>query len=387
MSTPARRTSSSSSGAASRRASTSRPSPVNVGLKATNGSPTGSPRLRAHNSPTPFNTERRRASTSKPAFESFYTLKEQIGSGAFSKVYKCEDRTSGQVFAVKVIDRLKHSNMRQQMENEIMILKRLDHANIMKLERVFEMPTTIHIVAEWCRGGELLTLLEDRKVFTEDEVRPLIKQILHAIHYMHEQEVVHRDLKPENILLTSTDKDAQIKLSDFGLSAFRPTDDMAAAMKDMCGTPHYMAPELLQNKAYDKTVDVWSVGVILYVLLSGTQPFTGSSSSELFEKVLVGSFTMNGPKWQNISAEAKDLIRRMLRVVPSERYSVNECLNHPFLTGEETSLDSMQTILEMMRSVNAERKLRLGMITVLGMVKFKNAGKRWRERQGTASSP
>ncbi len=163
--------------------------------------------------------------------------------------------------------------------------------------------------------------------YTERDASRLIKQILEAVDYMHDQGIVHRDLKPENLLYESQDEDSNIKISDFGLSKIIFSKMMMTA----CGTPGYVAPEVLAQKPYGKEVDVWSIGVISYILLCGYQPFYDENDSNLFALILKGKYEFDSPYWDDISDSAKDFIRHVMCLSVENRYTCKDALRHPWL--------------------------------------------------------
>lgn len=189
--------------------------------------------------------------------------------------------------------------------NEINILKELDHPNIVRMYEFFEDEKRYYLVTEICKGGELFDEVIARGKFSEKDAAVLIKQVLSCINYCHSNNIVHRDLKPENILLESSKEFDEIKIIDFGTSLVY---DPAKALEEKLGTPYYIAPEVL-NKSYSNKCDIWSIGVIVYILLSGVPPFNGSSDQEIMRKVRAGKFSFDEKCWQKISERAKDFIR------------------------------------------------------------------------------
>ncbi len=191
-----------------------------------------------------------------------------------------------------------------------------------------------------------------------------MKQLLSAVVYCHAKNVVHRDLKPENLLLDSQDKNALLKVIDFGTSqVFDPGKKMSAKI----GTPMYIAPEVL-SKSYTEKCDVWSCGVILYVLLSGTQPFAGASEFEIFQKIRKGVYSMSGQRWEAVSKAAKDLVKNMMLYDPKQRYTALEALSHPWIQSsckEHLSPDSTRSLLNDLRTFNASQKLQQAALTYI----------------------
>ena len=173
-------------------------------------------------------------------------------------------------------------------------------------------------------GGELFDRIVEKGSYTEKDAADLIKQVLDAVAYMHREGVVHRDLKPENLLYQNQEEDSKIMISDFGLSKMEDSGIMATA----CGTPGYVAPEVLAQKPYGKSVDVWSIGVISYILLCGYPPFYDENDANLFAQILKGEFEFDSPYWDDISAEAKEFIRCLMCVDVDKRLSCEDALKH-----------------------------------------------------------
>ncbi|CAG2177271.1 unnamed protein product, partial [Oppiella nova] len=179
-------------------------------------------------------------------------------------------------------------------------------------------------------GGELFDRIVEKGSYTEKDASHLIRQILGAVDYMHSCGVVHRDLKPENLLYYSAEEDSKIMISDFGLSKMEDSGVMATA----CGTPGYVAPEVLAQKPYGKSVDVWSIGVIAYILLCGYPPFYDENDANLFAQILKGDFEFDSPYWDEISDSAKDFIRHLICVDVTKRYTCKQALAHPWISGD-----------------------------------------------------
>lgn len=198
----------------------------------------------------------------------------------------------------------------------------MHHPNIMTLREFFVESEYYYLVTEFVSGGELFDRIVEKTFYSEKEARDLVKILLGAIKYCHDQDVVHRDLKPENLLLMSADDDASIKLADFGFAKSVTKDD--AGLVTTCGTPGYVAPEILEGSPYGKPVDVWSIGVITYILLAGYPPFHDESQPILFRKIRKGKYQYDSPYWDNVSDDAKDFISRMLVVNPKDRYVTRE---------------------------------------------------------------
>lgn len=257
----------------------------------------------------------------------------ELGHGHYGVVRKCQDRKTKEYFAVKTIKKAKVGRL-ETLKREIEILKTMDHPNIIQLVDVFEDEKYLHLVTELCTGGELFDrIIEKTKSaeghYSEADAAVIIKSCLNAIEYCHTvHNICHRDLKPENFLFQTPAADAQLKIIDFGLSRY---DDEVEHMSTKVGTPYYIAPEVLSRK-YDKECDLWSVGVVCYVLLCGYPPFYGDTDAEIFSSVKKGEFDFPSPDWDDISSQAKHFIRSLLKTDVKQRPTAREALDHPWFS-------------------------------------------------------
>ena len=211
------------------------------------------------------------------------------------------------------------------LHDEISILVELKSPLIMRLYEVYDAPKTYQLVTELVEGGELFDRIVEKEKYSEADARAVVRNMVSAIDYIHGHNVVHRDLKPENILLVSPDDDAQIKLADFGFA--KHVYEATSA----CGTPGFVAPEILKGNKYGTGVDVWSLGVIVYITLVGYPPFYDENQSRLFEKIKSGRYAFHKKYWSDISENAKDFVRAMLTVDPTCRAAASALLAHPWL--------------------------------------------------------
>jgi len=256
--------------------------------------------------------------------EEEYIIGKTIGKGAFSVVKQCIHKKSGNTYAVKIIEK-KNINDKLLM-NEIDILKKTEsHPNIVKLIEVFTQDDNVFIVMELVHGGELYEELISYGPWDESRVYQLFIQVADAVAHLHSKNIVHRDLKLQNILITP---DSKIKLTDFGLSKIR--NHHFELMQTRCGTPTYVAPEVIGGEDYDIRVDNWSLGVILYVLLHCQYPFMGSGIGEIFEQIQNGEPEFPAITKNPLSQEAKDLILNLLQREPSKRLTLNKIPSHPW---------------------------------------------------------
>jgi calcium/calmodulin-dependent protein kinase I len=260
-----------------------------------------------------------------------YDVDETLGTGHFSKVKLGTDKKTGAKVAIKVIKKPSGSKVKM-LKAEVDILTKCDHPNIVKMHRCFETDTILYLVLELLTGGELFDRIISKGHYSEADARKVTITLLDAIKYLHSQGIAHRDLKPENILLSDKTDSASIKVTDFGLSKIF-ADDAAAevVMKTACGTPGYVAPEVLAHEAYSSQVDLWSVGVIVYILLCGFPPFYGDNDAQLFKRIKSGTYKFLAPYWDPISPEAKDFVKNLLIVDPRKRMTAAEALNHKWL--------------------------------------------------------
>ncbi|XP_029429944.1 calcium/calmodulin-dependent protein kinase type 1G [Rhinatrema bivittatum] len=283
-----------------------------------------------------------------------FVFMEVLGSGAFSEVFLVKQRATGKHFALKCIK--KAQNMRDiSLENEIAVLKKIKHENIVTLEDVYESATHFYLVMQLVSGGELFDRILERGVYTEKDGSIVIHQVLSAVKYLHDNGIVHRDLKPENLLYLNPDEDSKIMITDFGLSKIEGNGIMSTA----CGTPGYVAPEVLAQKPYSKAVDCWSIGVITYILLCGYPPFYEDTESRLFEKIKEGCYEFESPFWDDISHSAKDFIRTLLEKDPKERFTCEKALRHPWIAGNAAlHRDIYQSVSIQMKKNFAKSKWR-----------------------------
>ncbi|KAI8782455.1 serine/threonine-protein kinase Chk2 [Biomphalaria glabrata] len=282
-------------------------------------------------------------STLPSALTEKYTLTRVLGKGACGEVRLAFAKGSCEKFACKIISKKKFSvggksqlNLASQVMGEVKILKSLKHPCIIKIEDVIDTPDTLYILLELVEGGELFDKVVSIDKYDEKTGKLLFYQMASAIKYLHDEGITHRDLKPENILLASDDLETLIKVTDFGLSKFV---DAGSMMKTFCGTPTYLAPEILKSAgtgAYTKAIDCWSLGVILFIMLSGYPPFSDERTDmELPKQIVGGHFSFPKQYWKDVSDKAIDLIKKMMVIDPKKRITFAEILNHPWLKDEE----------------------------------------------------
>lgn len=298
-------------------------------------------------------------------YDSEYITQTELGTGAFSVVKQCKRRVNGHLAAVKIIEKDKVSdddlaNLKEEME----ILSSFNHEHIIKMEEYFDEPKYVYIVTELVAGGELFDRIVKKSYYSEKDARDLIRVFLKTMAYVHERGVVHRDLKPENLLLVSDDDDSDIKIADFGL-AKRIVD--LKPNEPPCGTPAYVAPEILRNQKYGVEVDIWSIGVICYVLLAGYPPFYDEDVKKLFRKIKDGKYHFHQEHWGDKSPEAIDCIKKMLCVDVKERWTAKQLLTHDWVTTDDEKLKArnIDGTLVVMRKFNAKRRFRAAASAVI----------------------
>jgi len=278
------------------------------------------------------------------SFKETYDLKQELGKGAFSVVHLAVHKKTGDKVAVKIIDKTIATAEadERRLKNEVDILKKVRHPNIIALIDIFETDSNLYLIMELVTGGELFDKIVEKGQYTERDAAGIVNKMLSAVEYLHNNNIAHRDLKPENLLLKAGD-DTGVMLSDFGLSKIVGEN---ARLETACGTPYYVAPEVLSASGYDLEVDLWSVGVITYLLLCGFPPFYGESLPEVFEQIMKADFDYPDPYWTDISTEAKDLISKLLVVEPKNRLSAKQALQHPWITklGQDKPLNIKSSI-------------------------------------------
>lgn len=260
-------------------------------------------------------------------FDDYYEMGCELGTGKFSSVRECTNRASGGKYAVKIIEKSQMNDKdKESLRTEIAILQLVNHPNVISLKNVFESRNRIYIVMGLVRGGDLFDRLASKRRFDEFTTRSIILKLLSTVQYLHDYGIVHRDLKPENIMVVNTERDDNIKIADFGLSKFAAPEEV---MKLPCGTLAYVAPEVLQMTGYGKEVDVWSIGVIMFVLLRGKLPFDGKKRSHIIQKTIAGKINLEDDiVWDKVTPEGKDLISKLLITDPRKRITISEAINH-----------------------------------------------------------
>lgn len=257
-----------------------------------------------------------------------YIVGQEIGDGNFAVVRRCTDKLKNIEYALKIIDKSKCVGKEHMIENEVAILRSIQHPNIIQLVAEYETPTELYLVMELVKGGDLFDAISKAVKFPESDAQIMTNNLASALAYLHEQKIVHRDIKPENLLVElDGDRLKTLKVADFGLA-----QKVNEPLLTVCGTPTYVAPEILTETGYGLEIDVWAMGVILYIMLCGFPPFVSANNDqeELFDDILSGQYGFPSPYWDSVSDLAKDLISHMLQSNPELRFSAEDVLDHPW---------------------------------------------------------
>jgi len=310
----------------------------------------------AHHHPHPTATGSLNSTLSQQDFEQNYVISEDLGKGAFSIVKLCKRKKDNQLFAVKIIDKQAiqfDAKTAKRLQTEVDILKQVNHPHIIPLHHVVDTPTHLFLIMDLVDGGELFDKIVEKGFYTEQEACAVVYKLTSAVKYLHDRNIVHRDLKPEN-LLVKKGNDTHVMLSDFGLSRILGEESLASTA---CGTPYYVAPEIVQAKGHNKEVDMWSTGVITYFLLAGFPPFMGNSLPEIVDLIIRCDYKFPSPYWDDISAEARDFVKRCLVVDPAQRITAADALQHPWLKKENHSNKPLTENATLFKKSNSDRKL------------------------------
>jgi len=264
--------------------------------------------------------------------DKYYVLGRELGTGAFSVVREGTNKKTGQKVAIKIMDKASGDDL-VYLRREIANMKKINHPNVVKLYDVFEDATKFYLIIELVQGVELFKKIVDKGQYSEREAAHITRQFVRAIEHIHQHGIVHRDMKPENLLSVGDGKNEVVKVADFGLSKLLG----AEKTKTMIGSPGYIAPEVLEGKEYGAEVDMWAVGVILYILLVGYPPFYSENQVVLFRQIINVQYDFNDKGWEDVSDSAKDLIRKLLVKDGAKRLTATQALAHPWLKSEVQS--------------------------------------------------
>jgi calcium/calmodulin-dependent protein kinase I len=273
-------------------------------------------------------------------------------------------RESGRKVAVKcVLRRELPPNDDAAIYDEVAILSSLHHPHIVAILDFFDEKDCYFIVMELTSGGDLFDRIGKKKSYSEADARDLVVKMLKAVAVCHQKNIAHCDMKPKNLLLASEEDDSYIKLADFGFAArvHRPK-----SLTKQCGTPFFVAPEILTRRPYDQQSDMWSVGCIVFLLISGSLPFVGRSQKELFRRIVAGKFEFKDDDWKGVSDDAKDMVQKLLTLNPDQRLTAKKALLHPWLkvSADRLSKNGLDSTSQRLKTFNAKMKLRSVMIAV-----------------------
>ncbi|KAM6907323.1 serine/threonine-protein kinase DCLK1a [Xenentodon cancila] len=319
------------------------PSPTSPGsLSRRQGSQGSSTSLSSTQVPSPVDDADRLITEAEvlvddvPAVPSYisdrYKVGRILGDGNFAVVRECVELSTGREYALKIINKGKCRGKEHMIQNEVAILRRVKHPNIVLLIEEVDTYNELYLVMELVKGGDLFDAITSANRYTERDASGMLYNLANAIKYLHSLNIVHRDIKPENLLVYEhADGSKSLKLGDFGLATV-----VDGPLYTVCGTPTYVAPEIIAETGYGLKVDIWAAGVITYILLCGFPPFRGSSDDQeaLFDQILMGQLEFPLPYWDNVSETAKELIRSMLEVEVDQRYTALQVLEHPWVTDE-----------------------------------------------------
>jgi len=299
--------------------------------------------------------------------KSKYKIRQKLGSGSFATVRRVVDKSTGENYALKMI-RKKGMNKVElnNLKHEIEILKQIRHEHCIQMYDLYITSTYTYLITDYCSGGELFDVLTAKQVLTEEETSQIIRQLALALHYLHNLNIVHRDIKPENILLSDGSENPVLKLCDFGLARVVPKEGLTQP----CGTPTYVAPEVIKEEKYGVAADWWSLGVILYLLLCGFPPFWDEDPKRLFRKIKSGFIFFPKPYWDHVSIDARNLILGLLCVPQSTRYSSRQVLNHTWIKREASVEKMPEESRKCLRRYFIQTKMRRAVHTILAMTRL-----------------
>uniref|UniRef100_A0A7N6BT18 Serine/threonine-protein kinase DCLK2 n=1 Tax=Anabas testudineus TaxID=64144 RepID=A0A7N6BT18_ANATE len=269
-----------------------------------------------------------------------YKVGKVIGDGNFAVVKDCVERSTGKEFALKIIDKAKCRGKEHLIESEVAVLRKVKHPNIIMLIEEVDTPSELYLVMELVKGGDLFDAITSSAKYTERDASIMIYNLAGALKYLHSMNIVHRDIKPENLLVFEyPDGTKSLKLGDFGLATV-----VEGPLYTVCGTPTYVAPEIIAESGYGLKVDIWAAGVITYILLCGFPPFRSDNNQQedLFDQILLGRLDFPSPYWDNITDSAKELIGKMLQVNAETRYTAEDVLSHPWVTDDVVMENNMK---------------------------------------------
>jgi len=300
-----------------------------------------------------------------------WELGEVLGEGGYSIVKLATNKETNQKAAVKIVRRVGISKEDEEsLLEEVRILKSINHPNITSVFDFFEEKKHFYVVMELLEGGELFDRIVKKSCYNEKEARDLVFLLLNTIKHLHDKNIIHRDLKPENLLLKENDNDSDIKLADFGFATVVDGENIIS----QCGTPGYIAPDILKNEPYGKPVDMWSFGVILYILLGGYPPFHHDDTREMYKMIAKAEYKFHPDYWNGVSEEAKNMISSLLCLDTKKRLTVDQALSHKWMNKSVTDLEAtnLEANLAQLRKYQATRKLKKVTRSLITIQRMKN---------------
>ncbi|CAF4210161.1 unnamed protein product [Rotaria sp. Silwood2] len=294
--------------------------------------------------------------------ETKYDVANKLGEGSFGTVYRVKNKETNLFYAMKTIAKKPGNKFKaSSLDNEVKLLKEVNHPNLIQLHEVLESSQNLYLIVELCEGGELGMHLKKIGPLPEETVKQIMSKLVSALYYLHKMDIVHRDLKLENILLKNTPKsktdEFDIRVTDFGLSSKKSITNTDSLFNDYCGTPLYMAPEILDNKNYSALCDVWALGIIMYYLICGRHPYVANDERRLLEIIRSQKLRYDSEKFKNLSSEGLDFLQGMLVYDTVHRRTMGELTVHPWLTGRSDK-GPAKDIITMMKEFQAENERR-----------------------------
>jgi len=297
-----------------------------------------------------------RQSNKQYSFESQYEIGKELGRGPASTVCKCSGHGLNQAWAVKIL----YKNRDKKVTTaDVGLLLKLDDKNLIRLKEIFESKSRIYLVQELVTGGELFDRIVNVGAYTEVAAARAVNDIVSGLKYLHSWGIVHRNLKPENLLYENLSENSTLKIADFGLGMILSSE---VDMSSVCGSPEYIAPEILKGERFGKPGDMWSLGVIVYILLCGYVPFSSDSPAELFKKILKGQYEFSSPHWDIIGENAKDLICKLLVVDPKARMTADAASKNCWVNLFAAKTDDLDNVVSRIKDFNAWRKEKCQML-------------------------
>lgn len=294
--------------------------------------------------------------------ETKYEILNKLGEGSFGTVSRVRNKETNCFYAMKTIGKKPGNKSKaSSLDNEVKLLKEVNHPNLIQLYEVLESAQNLYLIVELCEGGELGKYVKNFGVLPEATIKQILSKLVNALYYLHRMDVVHRDLKLENILLKNTPisktDEFDIRITDFGLSSKKSITNTDSLFNDYCGTPLYMAPEILENKNYSALCDVWALGIIMFYLICGRHPYVANDERRLLEVIRSQKLRFDSEKFQNISSEGLDFLQGMIVYDTVHRRTMGELTVHPWLTGRSDKGPS-KDIITMMKEFHAENDSR-----------------------------